>query len=464
MSSSSLPTTAPPTVFRRRRADLASSLSRPLVILAGQPRARKYATNTHPFRAASSYLYFGGPRIEGGAIVIEPGSDGNNGCALVRSVMGFDDIVWIGCAPSDEQLSSASGLDQLISPDEVDVRLRGREAAYVGPPCPPTLSWAHGLGLQPANQDEILAIINLRLIQDEHEMVAMRRAAKIGMDAQLSAVASIRAGRTEADVAGAYLSVLTAHQCDVSFNPIITVHGEVLHCDGYPGTLGADNLVVFDAGVEEPGGYASDMTRTYPVAGSFTTIQRQLYDTVLRSQCAAVDACVPGKRFRDIHDLSARVICEGLVEAELLRGDPAELAGRGAHTLFYPHGLGHLIGLDVHDMEDFGDLAGYAPGRTRRTEFGSKFLRLDRDLEPGMTVTIEPGVYIAPAIWRNEDLLAPFADSINRGAIDALVRGEFGGIRIEDSVHIRAGDAGPENLTAELPKEADAVADLIRKA
>jgi Xaa-Pro aminopeptidase len=123
---------------------------------------------------------------------------------------------------------------------------------------------------------------------------------------------------------------------------------------------------------------------------------------------------VPGRRFRDVHDLSARVICTGLVAAELLRGDPAELAARTAHALFYPHGVGHLIGLDVHDMEDFGDLAGYAAGRVRRPEFGNKFLRLDRDLTAGMCVTIEPGIYLVPAIWQRDDLVRPLADVVNR--------------------------------------------------
>ena len=165
-------------------------------------------------------------------------------------------------------------------------------------------------------------------------------------------------------------------------------------------------------------------------------------------------------RYRDVHDLAGRIICEGLVEAELLRGDAAALAARNAHTLFFPHGVGHLIGLDAHDMEDFGDLAGYAPGRTRRPEFGNCYVRLDRDLEPGMTATIEPGIYFVPAIWERDDLVKPLADVVNRSKVDALLRDRTGGIRIEDTVCVR-DSGGPEVLSNASPADADAVAACV---
>ena len=463
MTTNTLNPTAPPAAYRDRRRRLAEKLQRPLLICAGLPGARHYATNTHAFRAGSSYLYFGGPPVSGAALLIEPGSNGEDGCLLVREVLGFDDIVWIGATPSDTQLAEASGLleSALITPDQLSDRLNKRIAGFIAPPCPKTREWTSTLGATKAEPDELLAVIDLRLYQDEHELAAMRRAAKIGVDAHVAAMNATRSGRRESDVAAALLSVFTAAQGGPSFTPIVSIHGEVLHSETYPNQLVAGRLLLVDSGAEEPGGYASDITRTYPVSGEFSPIQRKLYDTVLRAECEAIAACVPGKRFRDIHDLAGRIICEGLVEADLLRGDAAELSARGAHTLFFPHGLGHLLGLDVHDMEDFGDLAGYANGRKRRTEFGHKFLRLDRDLAPGMTVTIEPGLYIVPAIWANEELIAPFADAVNRSAIETLIKDQFGGIRIEDDVHIRAGDAGPEVLTAALPKDADAVTAIV---
>lgn len=455
--------TAPPETYRRRRAVLASHLNRPIVIFGGQARAKQYPTNLHPFRAGSNYLYFGGPPVAGCALIIDPGSDGQAGCSLVRPVVGFDDMVWTGEPPSDDALAQAAGVrtSALMAPDQIGAWLSGRAGAYLAPPCPPTLEWAKSLRLKPAGPDEIQAVIDLRLIKDEHELKAMRFAAKVGVEAHRAAMRATKPGRGEADVAAAFLQVLTAHRCIESFASIVTIHGEVLHSEGNPNKLEAGRLLLMDAGVEEPGGYASDITRTYPVSGTFTPIQRQLYDVVLNSQRAAIAACVPGKRYREVHDISARTMCKGLVQADILKGDPADLAARCAHTLFFTHGVGHLIGLDVHDMEDFGDQAGYAPGRTRRPEFGNKFLRLDRDLQPGMTVTIEPGFYVVPAIWRNEEFVAPFAEVVNRKAVGALVQGEFGGIRIEETVHVRAS-GGPEVLSADLPNDAEAVAVIVR--
>ncbi|MFQ5805136.1 MAG: aminopeptidase P N-terminal domain-containing protein [Phycisphaerae bacterium] len=456
--------TAPAEVYRQRRTRLAASITRPMVIFAGHAPARNYPTNPHFFRAGSSYIYFGGPPLENAALLIEPGSDGDSGCTLCRPPAAPDDPLWFGELPSDEALARAAGLRQcsLVDPKQLEASLAGRAAAAVAPPYPDTLAWIARLGLVQANPDELRAIINLRLIKDEHELAAMRRATEISVEAHRAAMAATKPGRREADAAAAFMTVLHQHDCQVSFNPIITIRGEVLHGHGHRNTMPDGALLLCDAGAEEPGGYASDITRTFPVSGEWTPIQRHLYDTALRALNEATNRCVPGMRYRDVHDLSARVICKGLVEAELLRGEPAELAARTAHALFYPHGVGHLIGLDAHDMEDFGDLAGYAPGRTRRPEFGNKYLRLDRDLEPGMTVTIEPGIYLVPAIWASEELVRPLADVVNRAKVDALLRERFGGIRIEDAVYVGAPEAdGPEVLSEGLPTDADEVAACV---
>lgn len=456
--------TAPAEVYRQRRARLAASIKRPIVIFAGHAPARNYPTNPHFFRAGSSYLYFGGPPLEHAALLIEPGSDGNSGCTLLRPPVGPDDALWFGAIPADEDLAAAAGLniDNVVDNDSLEARLADRETAAVAPPFPDTLAWIAGLGLPAANDDELRAIISQRLIKDEHELAAMRRAAEICMEAHRAAMAATRPGRREADAAAAFMNVLHQRECQVSFSPIITIRGEVLHGEGHPNVMPGGALLLCDAGAEELGGYASDITRTFPVNGKWTPVQRHLYDTTLRALNAATAACVPGTRYRDVHDLSACVICEGLVEAELLRGDPTELAARTAHALFYPHGVGHLIGLDAHDMEDFGDLAGYAPGRTRRPGFGNKSLRLDRDLEPGMTVTIEPGIYLVPAIWARDDLVKPLGDVVNRAKVDALLNDRLGGIRIEHTLCVRVVEAGgPEILSEALPTDADEVAACV---
>ncbi len=465
MTASPFNMSAPPDVFRSRRAKLAAVLERPLLIPAGHARARNYTGNDFPFRAASTYRYFGGPPIEGAAWLIEPAGNGDDTARLARPTPGSDDSVWLGKSPGDDVIAAAAGVceSQLIAPENVESHLSGRSRGVLSVPCPATIEWAASLRLEPATADEMLRIIEMRLIKDEHELAAMRSAAKVAVDAHTAAWRSTAPDRREASVAAAFNAVLFENECTPSFNAIVTVRGHILHCLGYGGTMRSGNLLLVDGGAEELGGYASDVTRVAPVAGDFTQIQRHIYDTVLRAERAAVAECAPGRRFRDIHDLAARIICEGLVESDLLRGDPADLAERKVHTLFFNHGLGHLIGRDVHDMEDFGDLAGYSAGRTRRTGFGDKFLRLDRDLEPGMTVTIEPGVYFVPAIWERDDLVGPFAECVNRPAVDDLVASGFGGIRLEDDIHVRA-TGGPENLTEALPIDADEVAACVNTA
>ncbi len=463
--SSVLSMTAPPDVYRRRRKDLAASLTRPIVLMAGRAMPRHYLTNTLPFRAGSNYLYFGGPPIEGAALLIEPGSDGDAGCTLFRTPAHFEETVWVGAVPDDDALAQASGVSpaHFATPDELGARFSGRAAGVAAPPCPTTKAWSDSLGLSALTDDEMLAIIDLRLYKDEHELAAMRRAAKAGVAGHLAVMKAIAPGKNEAQIAAAMFEALVAHRCNTSFSPIVTVHGEVLHAGGFVYDLHEGNLLLCDSGAEEPGGYASDITRTSPVSGSFTSIQRALYDTVLRAERECIAACVPGRRYRDVHDLAGSIICEGLVEAGLLKGNPAELSERRAHTLFMTHGVGHLIGLDVHDMEDFGDLAGYERGRERRPAFGDKFLRLDRDLAPGMAVTVEPGIYFVPALWGESSITDPFADCVSRDMVDQLLGAEFGGIRIEDTIVVREADAGgPENLTAELPTDADEIAQIVR--
>jgi Xaa-Pro aminopeptidase len=227
----------------------------------------------------------------------------------------------------------------------------------------------------------------------------------------------------------------------------------VLHNERHDNVLADGDLLLADVGAETAGGWAGDVTRTWPVSGHFSTPQRELYQVVLAAQHAAIAAVRPGVRYRDIHVLACRALASGLVDLGVLRGDPVQLCADGVVALLFPHGVGHLIGLDVHDMEDLGDRAGYAPGRRRATEFGTRFLRLDRDLVPGMAVTIEPGLYLAPAIL-DDPTLSANAD----GRLDRRRLADFAGvrgIRIEDDVLVTAN--GADVLTAAIPKTAEAV-------
>jgi Xaa-Pro aminopeptidase len=262
-----------------------------------------------------------------------------------------------------------------------------------------------------------------------------------------------RPGGLEAGVRAAMESELAARGMTVAYNSIVTVHGEVLHNNHYHHRLEANDLLLADVGAETPGGWAGDVTRTWPVSGRFSSTQREMYEVVLRAQQATIAAVKPGVRYRDLHLLAARHLTEGLVDLGILAGDPQELVADGVTALLFPHGVGHLLGLDVHDMEDLGDRAGYAPGRQRATEFGLRYLRLDRDLVAGMAVTIEPGLYVVPAILEDAELGRRAQGRLRRDRLAAF--SDVRGIRIEDDVLVTA--TGAEVLTAAIPKTPAAV-------
>jgi Xaa-Pro aminopeptidase len=217
-------------------------------------------------------------------------------------------------------------------------------------------------------------------------------------------------------------------------------------------------MILADVGAESRGGFASDVTRCWPVNGTFSATQRALYEVVLEAQRRSIASVRPGVRYREVHLESCRAIAEGLTALGILRGDVREIVEVGAHALFFPHGVGHLLGMDVHDMEDLGDLAGYAPGRSRSAQFGLSYLRLDRDLTPGTAVTIEPGFYVVPAILRD----ARFAPLVEQYvARDVLAKyADVRGIRIEDDVLVT--DTGSDVLTASIPKTIEEVERAMR--
>jgi Xaa-Pro aminopeptidase len=269
----------------------------------------------------------------------------------------------------------------------------------------------------------------------------------------LAAMRAAQVGRTEAEVAAAVQRVVQAEDGYPSFPIILTVRGEILHNPRHENILQNGQLVLCDAGAQTRRCYAADMTRTFPVAATFSSRQRDIYGVVLRAQEAAIDALRPGVLFRDVHLLAARTIAEGLKDLGLMKGDVAAAVTQGAHALFFPHGLGHMMGLDVHDMEDLGeDYVGYEDF-ARSRQFGLKSLRLARTLKPGFVLTIEPGVYFIPALidrWRSE---GKFGDFIAYDAVEAFK--DFSGVRIEEDYLITEG--GSHLLGKPAPKSIEEI-------
>jgi Xaa-Pro aminopeptidase len=446
-----------------RRARLAKVLgARPALIAAGLPRPRNYAANLYPFRASSHFLYLFGQQLRG-AIAVYDGA----AFTLYLPEPHPEQALWEGPPPTFEEIAEATGCS--VRPlARLAASVRGRAVATLAAPDVETcLEQSRLLNreIRPGVVDVLDApladaMIALRLEHDEAALAELDRAANATAEAHRAGMAATRPGRTAAAVRAAMEAPLVARGMGCAYPSIVTPHGEVLHSERYDLTLAGGDLLLADVGAETEGGWAGDVTRTWPVSGRYSPTQRDFYQVVLEAQRRAIAAVGPGTRYRNVHVIACQTLASGLVDLGVLRGDPIALAADGVVALLFPHGIGHLLGLDVHDMEDLGDRAGYAPGRQRAKEFGLRALRLDRDLVPGMIVTIEPGLYQVPSILEDGALTRVAGDRLDRKKLAAFA--DVRGIRIEDDVLVT--DTGRRVLTDAIPKTIEAVEAAVGAA
>jgi Xaa-Pro aminopeptidase len=446
--------------FVERRSRLSGRLSGPALLVAGQSRPRNFQHNRFPFRAESHFLYLVGRSIEGAALLVTPG-----GSTLYAPPADPEAELWTGPMPT---------LDDLSQQLELEVRpideLRGTpELSTLPAQDLETALWQSELlerDVEPGGGPELegpdaelaTAMIALRLEHDAAAIDQLREAAAVTDRAHRAGMAATRPGLREATVRSAMEAEITAAGCNTAYGSIVTVHGEVLHNERHDGELGAADLLLADVGAETPEGFAGDVTRVWPTAGCFSATQRAIYEVVLASQLAAIEAVAPGVRYLDVHRRAGLTLVEGLLALGILRGDAADLYARGAAALFFPHGVGHLLGIDVHDMEDLGDRAGYAAGRSRSRLPGDRYLRLDRDLSAGMCVTIEPGFYQIRRILEQPSEVGELESALNRNELARYA--DVRGIRIEDDVLVT--ETGREVLSRAVPKTIDEVEQAMR--
>ena len=440
----------------KRRANLAALLgNKPALIPAGTPRNRATHRAQYIFRATSHFLYLFGLHLPR-AVGYWTGS----AWQIFLPETGPDASLWTGPEPGTNELGEILGVPArpLKSlKDLIDPKLTATLPSPDMETCVEQSTWLDREirpgKLAPVDESLADALISLRLSHDASGIAGIRQACQITTAAHLAGLRATRPGVPESVVHAAIEAQLTARNVGNSYNSIVSVHGEILHNEAHHNMLNKGDLLLVDAGAETAGGWAGDVTRTWPVSGRFSPTQRDLYSVVLAAEKKAIAAIHPNVRYLDLHGIAAKTIAEGLIALGILVGDPDELVNDGVVALLFPHGVGHLIGLDVHDLEDLGDRATYAPGRIRSTNPGLKALRLDRDLVPNMAVTIEPGLYQVNAILKDPERTKVAKDRLRW---DRLAKySDVRGIRIEDTILVT--EDGHENLTLAIPKEIEEI-------
>ena len=460
--------TTPVEVVRDRRRRLSQALQDrgadfPVALWSGRAPSKNFPANRHYFRANSHFLYFAGLGVENAVIVLDRIGDRDH-LSLFWNEPGPGSALWHGPEPSRDQIAAAMGADAAYELSELFHALD--EAATVYLPDPAMRSAqesALGRSLFPSPAPASIgrtlmeAIASVRLCHDDFAIAQIRDAIKVSIEAHKTGIKATKTSQWESEVRAAMESIIYGHQCRPAYNSIVSIAGEVLHNNHYHHPLNDGDLLLADVGAETPLGWASDITRTWPVSGTFSPTQKAVYDVVLEAHDRAIAAVNPGADYQAIHLLSAQVLAEGFVDLGILRGNPEDLVETDAHALFFPHGLGHLLGLDVHDMEDLGDISGYGPGRVRSDRFGLGFLRLSRILEASMLVTIEPGFYQVPAILNDSERRDRYGDRVNWDRLAEF--SDVRGIRIEDDVLVT--ETGHEILTRDLPVSTEAIEELM---
>ncbi|MGD1703275.1 aminopeptidase P family protein [Dapis sp. BLCC M229] len=445
--------------LHNRRKKLANLINFPAILWSGSRSSRNFPANTFPFRPSSHFLYFAGLPIEDAAIRLEAGK-----LELFMDNPPPSNLLWHGEIPTRDSLAEIIGADAAFPMKELKSYAANAATISVqNPTTKITQSQILNRDIFPSNKPQEIdleltkAIISLRLSHDDTALTEIKQAAAVTVEAHKVGMAATKNAKFEANIRAAMESIIISHNMTCAYSSIVTVHGEVLHNEQYYHPLQTGDLLLADVGAETTLGWASDVTRTWPVSGKFSPTQRDIYDVVLAAHDECIAQIKPDVEYINIHLLAAKIIAEGLVNLGILKGKPEDLVEMDAHALFFPHGVGHILGLDVHDMEDLGDLAGYEMGRERSSRFGLGFLRLNRPLIPGMLVTIEPGFYQVPGILNNKEMRQKYQNIVNWEKLEYF--SDVRGIRIEDDVLVRA--KGAEILTQELPSDIDAIEKLV---
>ena len=450
-------------LFHSRHQALAKAFAPYSALLSsGFEQSRNYHDNIYPFRPASHFLYFAGWAAPGSYFLLHKGK-----AHLFLPPYTLDDIIWSGPGEDAQEAAARSGC-QVHCTDELEAFLLeidpDKLAALPLPAESQNLAFESLLGRIPSldyEPDRLLAkaVIDLRLHADQAAQEELRDACLLTVQAHLAGLRALPEAKNEYDIAAAMLHTVNQAGGSLSFNPIISTSGERLHQIKLGADLAANRLLLVDFGAENKNGWAGDITNTWPVSGRYTPVQAQIYDIVLAAHRRCAGALKAGVNYANVHRLALETFAEGLADYGLLQGGTIqEYVDSNVLSLFMPHGIGHLMGLDVHDMEDLGDLAGYAPGRERSSLLGWKSLRLNRDLEPGFVCTIEPGLYFIAELLQHRDYVDLVRKYVNPSKLAPCLE-EVHGIRIERDYMVT--EEGSELLTPGMPTERSEIEEYM---
>ena len=426
-----------------RRKQLRQGMEEGLVLIMGNVDVpMNYNSNTYRFRQDSNFLYFFGLDQQGlaGIMDIDSGEE-----MLFGDDASLDDVIWMGPQPSMRLRAERVGVQRTAPFAKLietigAARQKGRKIHFLPPYRAENQLMLEGLvgvranELQAAASVELIkAVVALRSVKEPQEIKEIEKAMEVAYLMHTTAMKMARPGVFEHEIAGVVEGIAISGNGMLSFPLILSVHGETLHNHSHDNKLEGGQLLLMDGGAETAMHYATDHTRTMPVSGRFSPRQKDIYEIVLNAQVQSISAISPGVTFKSIHMLAAEHLAGGLKELGLMKGDVKSAVEQGAHALFMPHGLGHMMGLDVHDMEDLGeDFVGYDDEVKRSDIFGTAFLRLGRRLQEGFVLTVEPGIYFIPGLFEKWQQEKKFADFINYDKVKEYIG--FGGIRIEDDI------------------------------
>ena len=434
-------------IYSARRAELRRRIGKGIILLPGNVESPfNYPNNTFHFRQDSTFMYFFGHSVPAlaGVIDVESGEE-----TLYGDDFTVEDIIWMGPQPTIRDFADEVGVAQSkpMAKLQEDVRRAislGREVHYLPPYRGETiLMMSDMLGIHPSmlharkSWDLLFAVAEMRERKGEEEIAALEEAFEIGYQMHTAAMRNTRAGRTEHEVAGIVDGMALRYGTGVSFTTILSQHGEVLHNHDHSGTMQDGRLVLCDAGGEHLNGYVSDHTRTFPVSGKFTQKQKDIYNIVLAAHDAAAAALRPDMMYTEYSDAAFHALIEGLKGLDLVRGSVDDAIAAGAAYLFMPHGLGHGIGLDVHDCENIGERSfSFAEVEERAKQSACCITRAWWRLQPGTVLSNEPGIYFVPDLIDKYKAEGKCKGIVNYDKLEEYR--DFGGIRLEDDMIVTA--------------------------